>query len=153
MSSRHLTAPLAALVVTCAAGTATASSAEQVRPRQGHFNGQEANGAQPVPVSFTVSPNHRKVRRFSGEGIVKSGCGNHIVGFQAPSSPMTVTKRGRFRGVETNYPQPGVRVVVVGTFTAKARARGHITVHIADVSGCDATHHFTASSTAGQSAA
>jgi hypothetical protein len=62
---------------------------------------------------------------------------------------MTI-RRGHFRGVETNYPQPDVRVVVVGTFTAKSRARGRISIHLAAVNGCDATHHFTARLAPGQ---
>jgi hypothetical protein len=126
------TPPTAAL-----AGTAV----PQVRPRPGQYTGQEATGSQPQPVSFTVTANGGKVRDFTAEGVVRTGCPNHIVGFQAPTGPMPVT-RGHFHGVETNYPQRGVRVRVVGTFTSRVKARGRIIVRIAHEKSCDASRRF-----------
>jgi hypothetical protein len=113
----------------------------QLRPRPGQYSGTEADGSQPQPVSFTVTPNGGKVRDFTGEGIVRTGCPNHIVGFQAPPGPMRVV-RGHFQGVETTYPQQGVRVRVVGTFVSRTRARGRIVVHIAHQKSCDASRKF-----------
>jgi hypothetical protein len=125
------------------AGAVAGSSAPQVRPRPGQYAGQEVDGSQPQPVSFTVTAGVRKVRDFTGEGIVRTGCPNHIVGFQAPTGPMPVT-HGRFHGVETNYPQRGVRVRVVGTFISRVKARGRIIVRIAHEKSCDASRKFQA---------
>lgn len=122
---------------------AAANAATSPHPRPGPWAGQEANGTAPSPVSFTVDPAGDAVTDFSGEGIVKAGCTNHIQGFSAPTGPMSVTN-GRFRGVETSYPQRGVRVVVTGTFTARTKARGRIQIHFKRVDGCDETRRFTA---------
>jgi hypothetical protein len=127
---------------------ASAGSSSSVQPRPGPWAGQEANGTTPSPVSFTVGPTGDLVTNFSGEGIVKAGCTNHLQGFSAPTGPMTITN-GRFRGVETSYPQRGVRVVVTGTFTTRTKARGRIHIHFKRVDGCDATRTFTAQRSTG----
>lgn len=133
----------AAVLAVVAAGTATADAASSIRPRPGSWSGREANGTAPAPVSFTVGPAGGAVTNFSGEAIVKTGCTNHIQGFSAPTGPMPITA-GRFHGVETSYPQRGVRVVVVGTFISRSRARGHIKIRFKRVEGCDAVRGFTA---------
>jgi hypothetical protein len=141
-----------ALLVSIAAvgglGLSTADAAPSAPPRPGAWAGQEANGTTPSPVSFTVASLGGTVSNFSGEAIVKTGCTNRIQGFSAPTGPMAITN-GRFRGVETSYPQHGVRVTVTGTFTARTKARGRIKVHFKRVSGCDAVRPFTARPTTG----
>jgi hypothetical protein len=124
-------------------GIRAAHAATSGHPRPGPWAGEEANGTAPSQVSFTVEPTGGAVSDFSGEGIVKAGCTNHIQGFSAPTGPMTVTN-GRFRGVETSYPQRGVRVVVTGTFTTRTKARGRIQIHFKRVDGCDAVRRFSA---------
>jgi hypothetical protein len=124
-------------------GFSSAYAASDTPPRPGAWAGQEANGTSPSPVSFTVGPMGSTVTNFSGEAIVKAGCTNHIQGFSAPTGPMTIAD-GHFRGVERSYPQQGVRVTVIGTFTTRTRARGRINIHFKRVAGCDASHAFTA---------
>jgi hypothetical protein len=143
MASRVLHATVA-LAAAGSLGFATAAhGATSVKPRPGAWTGSEANGTAPSPLSFTVAPAGGTVMSFSGEGIVRAGCSNHIQGFSAPTGPMAITN-GRFHGVETSYPQRGVRVTVVGTFATRKKARGQIKIHFKHLTGCDATRHFTA---------
>lgn len=138
---------VAVMVLTGLAANA-AQAAANGHPRPGPWAGQEANGTAPSPVSFTVDPSGTTVSDFSGEGIVKAGCTNHIQGFSAPTGPMTISN-GQFRGVETSYPQRGVRVVVTGNFVSRTKARGRIHIHFKRVDGCEATRRFTARPTTG----
>jgi hypothetical protein len=144
---RLLESGVAATALTCVVlgglGLPTAHAVTSVRPRAGSWTGQEKNGTAPSPVSFTVSARGASVTNFSGEAIVRAGCVNHIQGFSAPTGPMPITA-GRFHGVETSYPQRGVRVTVTGTFTTRATVRGHIAIHFKRVDGCDTSRAFTA---------
>lgn len=133
---------LGIIAAACLAAPATADT--QIKPRAGHFSGQEAFGTTPVPVTFTVSKNRKKVVNFSAQAEVKAGCTNHIQSFQAPFSPMPITTDGHFTGTTTSYPQKGVRVTVTGTFTSAVRAKGRITIHFNRVKGCNANRPFTA---------
>jgi hypothetical protein len=129
------------------AGVVPASATSVARPRAGKYAGQETYNNNPLPVTFNVSRNRKRVMRFSGQAQVKRGCTNHITGFQAPTGPMTITAAGRFSARSTSYPQPGVRVKVTGTFVSRVKARGHISVRIAKPKGCNASRPFTAQRT------
>jgi hypothetical protein len=143
MRNCFLTVAVAAGVVAALAGTVPAAVAGQATPRTGKFVGQEEFGNNPLAVSFTVPKNRQRVLDFSGQAEAKDGCTNHITGFSAPDRPMTITADGHFSAVSRNYPK-GVRVKVTGTFTSRAKARGHISVRIAKLDGCNASRLFTA---------
>jgi hypothetical protein len=129
------------------AGAVPASATSQARPRAGKYAGQETYNNDPLPVTFNVSRDRKRVMRFSGQAEVKGGCTNHITGFQAPTGPMAITAQGRFSASSRNYPQPGVRVKVTGTFVSRVKAKGHIKVRIAKHPGCTASRPFVAQRT------
>jgi hypothetical protein len=130
------------------AGTAAALPAPQVKARAGYYTGHEADKPSPVPVTFTVSKNRKKVLNFSAEAEAKAGCTNHLTGFEAPTAPMLIGNAGRFTRSSTSYPQPGVRVTVTGRFTAPTTVTGHIAIRFTRVKGCNANRAFTAQRTA-----
>jgi hypothetical protein len=109
--------------------TLPAAASSQHRPRAGKFAGQERYDSDSLPVTFTVSRDRARVLRFVGQAAVKDGCTNHITGFQATSK---------------NYPQPGVRVRVTGRFVSRSKARGHVSVRIANSTGCNVSRPFSA---------
>jgi hypothetical protein len=127
---------------------AAAAAAPQVIARAGYYTGQEAFKPSPVPVSFTVSKNHKKVLGFSAEAQVRAGCKNHLTGFEAPTAPMAIGPAGRFSRSSTAYPQAGVTVTVTGRFTSPANVTGHIAIRFARVKGCNASRIFVAHRTA-----
>jgi hypothetical protein len=120
-----------------------ASAGSQDKPRAGSFAGQEANGDNPLPVSFNVPKKRNRVIHFVGQAETKTGCTNHITGFQAPTGPMHIDSNGHFTATSTNYPQDGVTVTVHGGFTSRIKARGHIAVRVAHVKGCNSSRLFT----------
>jgi hypothetical protein len=148
MGERVIPVGLALGLAAVACLAAPASAAAQIKPRAGYFAGQEADRTTPMPVSFTVSKNRKKVVSFTGQAVVKAGCTNNIQSFQAPRAPMPIKAKGRFTRSSTNYPQKGVRVTVTGTFTSATKANGHITIHFANIRGCNASRVFTARRTA-----
>jgi hypothetical protein len=138
-----------AATLSAAAGVlpASATAGPQVTARAGHYTGHEADKPSPLPVSFTVSANHKRVVSFSAEAEAKAGCKNHLTGFQAPTAAMQIGPAGRFARSSTTYPQPGVRVTVTGRFTTPSKVFGHITIRFARVKGCNASRAFTAKRT------
>ena len=125
-----------------------ASAAPQVAPRAGHYSGSEAVKPSPLPVTFVVSKNRRRVQAFAAEAQVKAGCTNHITEFQAPTGPMPISTAGRFSRSSRAYPQKGVQVTVTGHFTSPTTVSGHITIRLSTVKGCNASRPFSAQRTA-----
>jgi hypothetical protein len=130
-----------------------AAAVPQVVPRSGSYIGHEADKPSPVPVSFVVSKNHKRIRSFTAEAEAKAGCTNHLTGFEAPTGPMAIGAAGRFTRTSTNYPQAGVRVTVTGRFTSARTVTGHIRIRFATIKGCNANRVFTAHRTSAGSAA
>jgi hypothetical protein len=131
-------------VVAAVLTAAPAGAAQTLKPRAGHYAGQEAYGTTPLPVSFTVTRSRTRVTKFTAQAEVRGRCSNHITSFQAPTGPMRIDANGRFAARSTNYPQSGVRVRVSGVFTSRAKVRGRISVHIAGQKDCDASRSFHA---------
>jgi len=146
VSSRAVLAGLClSLGLVAGLGTATpASATAQVTARAGHYTGREADKPKPVPVSFTVSANHKRVLSFTAEAEVKAGCKNHLTGFEAPTAPMAIGPAGRFARSSTAYPQKGVVVRVTGRFISATKVTGLISVTLRNVKGCNASRGFTA---------
>jgi hypothetical protein len=136
------------MLATSAWSIVPVTAAPQLIPRAGYYTGHEADKPSPVPVSFVVSKNHKRVRSFTAEAEAKAGCTNHLTGFEAPTGPMLISAAGRFSHTSTNYPQAGVRVTVRGRFTSARTVTGHIIIHFSQVKGCNANRAFAAHRTA-----
>jgi hypothetical protein len=130
-----------AIPVLSAVPTAAVSDS---KPRAGKYVGKEAFGTTPLPVSFVVSRDRLRVTKFTGQAQARNGCSNHITSFQAPTGPMTIGADGRFKASSHNYPQQGVQVRVTGRFVSRTKARGHISVRIANQPDCNARRSFHA---------
>jgi hypothetical protein len=134
-----------AAVMTAAAAVPAGAVTAAISPRPGRYAGFEVSGTTRLPVSFTVSRDRSRIVTFNGQTAVKAGCTNHIKSFEAPSGPIPIAPDGSFAATSRSYPQDGVRVRVSGHFLTRVKARGHISVRVAKVEGCNISRPFTAS--------
>jgi hypothetical protein len=143
MPSRVLAAGFGLAVAAMLGAGMPASATTLVKPRAGTFAGTESGPGNGSTVSFVVTTNRKVIRKFTGNATVKAGCKGPYAGYEAPTGPMAITKRGTFTKSTTAYPGPKLRVTVTGRFTSPTTASGRVVVRFKRLKGCNATIPFS----------